>query len=425
MFRNLKYKISILLIIIVALNLQAQLEIEAELRPRFEYRDGYKISYESSGKPSVLISFRTRVSFNYKISKFSVGIVPQDTRVAYNQLSLRHTGINIANPGLHFREVWVGYSPNDFLTITIGRQVKYLNDQRLMAKRNWSQDGLGYDMIGLEFKKPGISIQTGISYNFLPDKYYSDDYPNSTYKTFDFLNISTQFYEKHHISLISVICGIQDTIRTHSLSYQQTSGIFYEYIDQTFSIHGSGYYQFGRNCDRQIVSSLLVDIHGNIFLEKFSISPGTVILSGNSRTIGTDKDHTFDLLYGVRHSFYGLMDHFRETDESTDSSGFIDNYLLFSTNVESKFNVEIGLHAISLASNYYKSLTGFELLKKFMVFESDFIANYRIAEDLNLEAGYCFLIPSKTFKSFRESQDLKLSNFAFVMITYQPCFFKK
>lgn len=398
----------------------SQLWIGSEFRPRIEYRDGYRLNADSKGEPAFLASFRTRIHISYRLSKFSFGFLPQDTRTLNDQQFLENTGMDIPNTGLNLREAWISYSPDERITFKIGRQVAFFNDQRLMAKRNWSQDGTGYDMIGFEYHKNNIDLQTGISYNFFPEKSTGDDYTDTDFKTFNFINLKGRYANKLEIAFVSVLTGKNDIDSVDGIFFQNTSGIYTEYSGKKYGIHASFYTQWGRNHPEEKVFSYLTDIHGLAHFGKSTLSSGLAIISGNRRSDNRHIDHTFDLLYGVRHSYYGLMDHFSETDESTNNSGLIDGYLSVVIQNSEKLNFELGLHALSMAGDYYRTDPQFVSLGKYLATETDFIALYQWTSWLMVEAGYCILIPSGTYRHFVSTDAFRSSNFAYLMITFSP-----
>ncbi|HBC04625.1 MAG TPA: hypothetical protein DC015_10640, partial [Aequorivita sp.] len=59
----------------------SQFTIDAELRPRFEYRHGYKTLFPDNADPATFVSQRTRLNFGYKTEKLHFYLSPQDVRV--------------------------------------------------------------------------------------------------------------------------------------------------------------------------------------------------------------------------------------------------------------------------------------------------------------------------------------------------------
>src|SRR5688572_14649492 len=59
----------------------SQFTVDAELRPRFEFRHGYKTLFPDNTDPAAFVSQRTRLNFGYKTEKLHFYLSPQDVRV--------------------------------------------------------------------------------------------------------------------------------------------------------------------------------------------------------------------------------------------------------------------------------------------------------------------------------------------------------
>jgi hypothetical protein len=59
----------------------AQFSLSAEIRPRIEYRHGFKKLYSAGDKPSVFTEQRSRLQAQYSAEKYKVGFVLQDVRI--------------------------------------------------------------------------------------------------------------------------------------------------------------------------------------------------------------------------------------------------------------------------------------------------------------------------------------------------------
>ena len=71
-----------LLIISIIGDIYSQkLDISGEIRPRFEFRNGYKVPMPDGNDPASFISQRTRLNAFYGDNNFRVKLVLQDVRV--------------------------------------------------------------------------------------------------------------------------------------------------------------------------------------------------------------------------------------------------------------------------------------------------------------------------------------------------------
>ena len=83
MFQKTPLSALIILLLLCAIfpnSIIAQLEINAEIRPRTEYRHGYKVLADSSMQHGLFTDQRSRISVNYKNEKYQVYLSLQDVR---------------------------------------------------------------------------------------------------------------------------------------------------------------------------------------------------------------------------------------------------------------------------------------------------------------------------------------------------------
>ncbi len=76
-----KLKLILILIAGLSFEIQAQeLDVNLQIRPRFEYRNGYKQLLQEGQKGTSQISQRSRLNFNYKQEDLIVKLTLQNTR---------------------------------------------------------------------------------------------------------------------------------------------------------------------------------------------------------------------------------------------------------------------------------------------------------------------------------------------------------
>ena len=83
----------------------AQITLTGEIRPRFEYRHGFKSPADTLQKAAMFVTQRTRLNFGYKSDNFKVGIVLQDVRIWGSQSQLNSH--DISTSGLN--QGWAEY----------------------------------------------------------------------------------------------------------------------------------------------------------------------------------------------------------------------------------------------------------------------------------------------------------------------------
>ncbi len=410
---------------ISTIQLFGQIKLEAEIRPRTEYRDGYKMLHKKENNPSLLVTQRTRLILTYKNEKIGFKIVPQDVRIWGGEDHINTSGINISNEGIDIHEAWFSFNIRKNSLLKIGRQELNYNDQRLLAKRNWNQNGLAYDMIKFEYNPENCNFHAGLSWNNSSDNLDGNIYPNSRYKTVDFLWFNKELSSGSTISFLGITTGSMQSDTTEKMYFNETLGTFFELNKNKLGFRASGYYQFGKNRFGDLESAYLADLQGLFKINLLEIVSGITYISGNKQNIDSNKDHTFDMLYGARHSFHGMMDYFSNLDKATNHSGLVNGYFSFSIKPHKILNVKLMYHIFSTSGDYFKTYNEFSSLNKYLASECDIVSKLKIADYLNLEFGYGFILPSTTLRKFQMISNHKFSNFAYIMVIANHVLFEE
>jgi hypothetical protein len=86
----------------------AQFTIDGEIRPRFEYRHGYKSVADSNQSNAAFVQQRTRLNFGYKTEGYIFKVTMQYINVwgSEPQLISNYSQLNSAGSYLDFHEAW-------------------------------------------------------------------------------------------------------------------------------------------------------------------------------------------------------------------------------------------------------------------------------------------------------------------------------
>ncbi|MBZ0242887.1 MAG: alginate export family protein, partial [Bacteroidales bacterium] len=162
---NKKIYLSLLLLMFSAFGLQAQFEISAELRPRFEYNDGYVGVPTDQTEPTYFVSQRSRINLKFNQEKYRMFFSLQDVRVWGADDVATGTGsyMNTGSTGIH--QAWAEFNVFENSRIRVGRQEFKYDDQRLLAWRNWNQYGLTYDALLYSYQRENWQFDVALSYN--------------------------------------------------------------------------------------------------------------------------------------------------------------------------------------------------------------------------------------------------------------------
>ena len=111
----------------------SQFTVDAQLRPRFEFRHGYKTLFPNDTDPAAFVSQRTRLNFGYKTEKLNFYVSAQDVRVWGDVPQL-----NVADEnGFSLHQAWAEVSLVSDLNLKIGRQEIVYDDQRFLRNYFW------------------------------------------------------------------------------------------------------------------------------------------------------------------------------------------------------------------------------------------------------------------------------------------------
>ena len=105
------------LFLILGVYSYGQFTLDGEIRPRFEYRHGYKSVADSSQDPAAFVEQRTRLNFGYKTEGYIFKVSVQDVHVWGSQPQLINTAAKQNNDGtyLSIHEAWGQALINDNL----------------------------------------------------------------------------------------------------------------------------------------------------------------------------------------------------------------------------------------------------------------------------------------------------------------------
>src|SRR5690606_1282004 len=139
----------------------SQFTLDAQLRPRFEYRHGYKTLFPNDADPAAFVSQRTRLNSGYKTEKLHFYISAQDVRVWGDVPQLNAADEN----GFSLHQAWAEVQLVSNLNLKIGRQEIVYDDQRFFGNVDWAQQGRSHDAAILKFEPNYLKLHFGAAYN--------------------------------------------------------------------------------------------------------------------------------------------------------------------------------------------------------------------------------------------------------------------
>lgn len=413
-----KLKIVLFLILAgISADIQAQeFDVNLQLRPRFEYRNGYKSLLQEGQEGTSQISQRSRLNFNYKQDDLSVKLTFQNTRTWGDVPTTTTADKN----GVAIFEAWAQYNLTEKWSARAGRQVLSYDNQRIMGEIDWLQQGQSHDALMISFHPKNHQLDMGLAYNSNAENLVQTPYTIANYKAMQYAWYHTQVSDLG-VSLLMLNTGYEyaNTAKELLVDYKQTFGTYLTYktkkIDSNLGLYG----QTGKSTDKQVSAWYVGANLGYSITDKFKAGLGYEFLSGKSMDDGSSVIKSFNPIFGTNHAFNGYMDYFY-VGNHLNSVGLQDAYLKLNYNVK-KWQFALIPHVFS-APNKVINLAG-EKMDSYLGTEVDFTAGYNFKKDITLTGGYSQMFGSKTLEVLKNGDAGHTNNWAWLMISINPRIF--
>ncbi|GET21401.1 alginate export family protein [Prolixibacter denitrificans] len=408
-------------------NLKAQsLTFSGEIRPRFEFRHGYKTIIPDGNSAASFISQRTRLNLFYGSQKFKFGIALQNVRVWGDVPQLNSSDVY----GTALHQAWGEVIFSKKLAFKIGRQEISYDDQRIFGGVNWTQQARSHDAAILKYRPNKMTkIDVGLAQNAQSETLYKIDYLVNNYKTFQYIWYHRRF-NKSGLSLLFLNNGMpyHESNNSQAVVYSQTYGGRFTYTYNPLNFNASFYYQGGKNKLDNTLSAEYAAAEVTYSLPcEFTFGLGGEYLSGTSskEQALNQTDNSFKPFYGTNHKFNGWMDYFYVGNYMY-SNGLMDISLPL-TQKANRFTFKLVPHYFLAAAKVsasqgngtwkdYKSNLGAEI---------DFSANYNFSNDVSISGGYSQMMATQTLQVLKGGNHKNSNNWAWLMLTFKPTFFSK
>ncbi|MDP4289539.1 MAG: alginate export family protein [Bacteroidota bacterium] len=405
----------------------AQLTLSGDLRPRFEYRHGYKALYKDSTEAASFISQRTRINLGYKDKNYTVGISFQDVRV-WGDNSLANASDNNSS----FHEAWAELRIANRLFVKIGRQELVYDDNRLFSNGEWSIQGRSHDMALLKWN-PDTTLKINLGLAFNQNKEQTDTRAYTVANNYKAMQLFWMHkdWNENGVSLIFANIGneqlqtISPGILKHHIRYFQTFGGKYSYKDKHIGIDGAVYLQTGKDPTNRTINANYACLDIPVSLNKqWSIIPKAEHFSGTStKDISLLKtNQSFNPLFGGAHRINGTMDYFYCSNH-LDNVG-LNDYSLSINYVKNRFSPIFTTHLFYADARVSNLADEKETLGKKLGTELDFQFVYRVNANVTCTCGYSQMFATNTMEVVKGGDKNNTNNYAFLMFSFKPEFIK-
>ncbi len=399
-------------------NAFGQVNVDAEIRPRFEYRHGFKTLFPDNTDPAAFVSQRTRLNINYLAEYLDFYISIQDVRVWGDVPQLNRSDRN----GFALHQAWAKIKLDANVMLKLGRQEIIYDDSRIFGNVGWAQQARSHDLALLKYYKQNSKLDVGFAFNQDGENLTGTTLttPN-TYKAFQYIWYHKD-WSNFNASFLFLNNGMQfiDALNAdnNETRYSQTLGTHMKYGKGKFKLTGNFYYQFGKDViDNDLSASLLgLDVNYKVSNKTF-LGVGAEIQSGNDGGAPSNGENkAFTPFYGTNHKFNGLMDYFY-VGNHLNNVGLQDIYVNAKFVLNKKSNLVVAYHNFSTQAD----LSGSN--KKQLGGELDMVYSYKVKKDIMLKMGYSHLFASEGMEILKGNTDNNTNNWGWVMLIVKPNLF--
>lgn len=393
----------------------SQFTLSAELRPRTEYRNGFKTLISDAQDAAFFTSQRTRLNTKFAKESYSLYVSFQDIRVWGDVPQLNVSDKN----GLALHEAWGLVNFTNF-SVKAGRQEIVYDDQRMFGNVGWAQQGRSHDALLLKFNSNNLKLDLGLAFNQENEALFNTTYLlNGNYKALQYLWLNNQ-WTHFQASFLILNNGLQftDIANNNEVRYSQTFGTHLKInLSSKLNSNINLFYQTGNDiADRDISAYLIGADFTYKASEKVNLGFGLELQSGNDFNENPSKNKAFNPFYGTNHKFNGFMDYFY-VGNHINNVGLTDIYASANFKLNPKSNLSIFAHNFAananLAANTNKQL-GTEI---------DLVYAYKMNAEVSISGGYSQMFAADGMEILKQNFDGNANNWAWLMLTINPTIF--
>ena len=422
------FYLPMLMVLASAFAAQGQFTLSADVRPRAEFRNGFKRPLTKDDDAAFFVEQRTRLNTHFNAEKFELYISLQDVRVWGAA-----TQVYKADPALsNVYAAWAAYRFNPKHSLAVGRMELDYDNVRILGNLDWAAQGRSHDLVKYEYKGTSFKLHAGAAFNQdastpEPAKFRSTYYGvQNSYKTLQYAWLHKD-WTNGGLSFLILNNGASATKTVDGLTYvdstvnfSQTAGFYGTKKIGDIALEFDAYYQTGKNPAGKKLGAYMVGLNATFMKSKpHNINVGFDYLSGDKSA--TEKDEGFNPMYGTHHKFYGWMDYFY-VGNAHKNKGLIDAFVKAKFKTGEKSSLLLHGHEFFAESpivtndNVEMSATlGTEL---------DLVYVATLAPGVVLNVGYSQMFQTKSLEFIKDVSNSKGSaSWAWAMISFKPTLF--
>ncbi|NEN25779.1 alginate export family protein [Cryomorpha ignava] len=410
-------KIILFIFILVAGKISAQqFDLSAEIRPRFEFRNGYGNLIPDNADPASFVSQRTRLNFGFQHDQLKLFTSLQNVNVWGDVATLSKT----AQYGLVFHEAYGEILATSKLSFKLGRQEFNYDDERIFGAVGWAQQARSHDALLMKYAaSENHQVHLGLALNASEETNFEVPYEISQYQNMEFIWYHGKF-SALNISVLALNQGMafqRDSVQ--ETAYNQTFGARLSYAKNKLKADGAIYIQTGELGTTTLSAWYASANIGYGLSNLFNAGAGFEYLSGTDQNSRKNESNSFNPWFGTNHKFNGLMDYFY-VGNHINSVGLTDVYA-FGEYKNKAFSAALRPH-LFMASGVILSPED-KIMDSYLGTEIDFTAGYQINSYAGLKLGYSQMFATESMETLKSGNADNLNNWAWVMVTIKPTLF--
>jgi len=414
----MKNILTLLVFILVSqINFAQEFDVNLQLRPRFEFRNGYKNLLSENQDATSFVSQRSRLNLDFKNEALQFKFSLQNIRV-WGDVPLLSTS---DKNGVAIFEAYGDYQLNKKFRFRIGRQVLSYDNQRILGEVDWAQQGQSHDAALVTWlPKERQRLDLGFALNSDKENLFEVPYEVNNYKSMQFAWYHIKFTSAE-LSLLFLNTGyeFENPSAVRETQYLQTFGSYFKFDKNNWFGDAAAYGQVGKRNDATTEAWYAAANLNYKISEILKIGLGAEYLSGKDMDDSSSKLKSFTPLFGTNHGFNGSMDYFYVGNHQN-SVGLADLFGKF-TYSPGKLDVSAIAHIFSSAANVIDENN--EKRSKYLGTEIDLKGSYKIRKDMALSLGYSQMFGEPGLEILKGGDASRIQNWAWLAISFHPRLF--
>ncbi|MBN2744363.1 MAG: alginate export family protein [Marinilabiliaceae bacterium] len=421
--------VALMLLMMTHGHVQAQLAIGTELRPRAEFRNGYKQLATRNHTTGAFVSQRTRINASFENERFKTYVSFQNVSTWGDQRTNAGTAISSDSSLTTLHEAWGELQLGRYATLRMGRQSLFIEDHRLLTTADWNQGAKALDGLLFQYANDSVMhLRLFASFNAEREEVFNTGFPSSKMKTFNFIHLKRDFGKGASLALVDIVSGYQQADHPDHIAMLNTVGGYLTlHPHEALSVGGSAFLQTGHNKTDKKTNAYLANAFVTYRMGALEATAALDVLSGNDATNSDAayraENHAFDMLLGSGHLHNGLIDQWSGNYAVNKSAQGLINPQLKTSYKLKQHTIKASYHYLMAQADVVNPADQTEM-DKFLAHEVDIIWNWKMAPDLWFDMGYSWLTPSHTFKIQKGTPDaLDHQHWAWAQLTFKPKLF--